>query len=263
MIVNFRTPELSVHAASSTLADPDVIEVIVVENGSGDGSAELLAATLPRDPRVTLVTSPTNLGFGKANNLGVEQATAPFLFLLNSDAKLHSGSVRRLGEALEAEPPCSIIAPEIRTSPGGELQIDAAGWFPSAVNVTTGRVSRPGDSSSPDWVSGCAMFLRRDGYRTLGGFDPVFFMYLEDVHLCWKARRAGGTVRIERTVKVTHLGGASYRSAARTPKPEYARSHDLYLQKTGASWATRALVRSMRAARNTVHRAGTRLAPQQ
>ena len=254
--MNFRTPVLSVHAVASTLTDPDVSEVIVVENGSADGSAELLATALPSDPRIRLVTSPTNLGFGRANNLGVEQATSPFLFLLNSDAKLHSGGIGKLAAALEVEHPCSIIAPEIRTAPGDELQIDAAGRFPSAANVITGRMSRHGDSSSPDWVSGCAMFLRRECYRDLGGFDPGFFMYLEDVHLCWKARQAGGTVRIERSVKVTHLGGASYRSAARTPKPEYARSHDLYLGKTGASFASRALVRTLRTARDNVGRGG-------
>lgn len=263
LIVNFRTPVLSVQAVVSTLADPDVSEVIVVENGSGDGSAELLAAALPTDPRITLVTSPTNLGFGRANNLGAEQATSPFLFLLNSDAELRSGGIGKLAAALEGEHPCSIVAPEVRTSPRDELQIDAAGRFPSAANVITGRVSRPSNPSSPDWVSGCAMLLRRDSFRDLGGFDPGFFMYLEDVHLCWKARQAGGTIRIERSVKVTHLGGASYRSAVRTPKPEYARSHDLYLQKTGASYATRTLVRSIRAARDSVHRSGTRLAPQQ
>ncbi len=92
VIVNYRTRELTARAVQSVIGEPEVTEVAVVDNGSGDGSPEFLRAELD-DPRVRVIESASNAGFGQGANLGARSCTAPLLFLLNSDATLLPGSL--------------------------------------------------------------------------------------------------------------------------------------------------------------------------
>src|SRR5689334_13264187 len=96
LIVNFRTAELTGKAVESSLAQPEAEEVIVVDNASGDESVPYLRARFGDEPRVKIVESAENVGFGRANNLAEKEASQLFLFLLNSDAEFHEACLAKL-----------------------------------------------------------------------------------------------------------------------------------------------------------------------
>lgn len=243
IIVNFRTKELTLDAVRSVVDEPETREVIVVENGSGDDSADWLRQHLPLGSK--LVVSEKNLGFGGGNNLGLESATADYVFLLNSDATLDPGGLAPLVARME-DSTVGIVAPAIYVPPDREMQKDVLGRFPTPSRILARKTNDSLDNLEPDWVTGCAMLLRRQEMLDLGGFDPNLFMYLEDVDLCKRYRDAGMRVVREISSGVLHLGGASAFSS-QTQKAQFRSSTDYYLTKHGFSAGARATVRAVRA----------------
>jgi GT2 family glycosyltransferase len=240
IIVNFRTKELTLAAVNSAIEEPETGKVIVVENNSDDYSYEWLDEHLP--DRAELVMSEENLGFGGGNNLGLEHATADHIFLLNSDATLDTGSLAPLIARLE-DPTVGIVAPAIYVPPDRHLQPDVLGNFPTPSKILTRKTNTDLENLEPDWVSGCAMLLRRQEMLDLGGFDENLFMYLEDVDLCKRYREKGQRIVREMTAGVVHLGGASVTST-KQQKEQFRKSTDYYLGKHGASGLSRATVRA-------------------
>ncbi len=219
--------ELTASAVSSLLGEPDLAEVVVIDNCSADGSVEFLRSHLPPG-RVTVVDNDRNAGFGGGVNLGAVRSTGALLFVINSDATLEAGCLAPLVQALDAEASTAIAAPSI-IGPGGSVQVDAFGEFPSlrAMILRTNR--RPRENLRPDWVSGAAMLIRRSAFEQVGGFDPAFHMYMEDVDLCRRLReRSWDVVRVPGS-RVTHLPGAS--GTDRDRKENYHRSLMLFLRR--------------------------------
>jgi N-acetylglucosaminyl-diphospho-decaprenol L-rhamnosyltransferase len=252
VIVNYRTKELTAEAARSVMGETEVREVLVVDNGSRDGSAEFLRGSLP-DPLCRIIESDTNAGFGRAANLAAEQASAPLLFFLNSDATLTPGSLGLLVETLCGEERIGVVGPAIYEADGRTLQPGAFGRFPRLLDPPwSGRRSRRPRSAnatlSPDWISGVAMLVRRRDFVAVGGFDPDFEMYLEDVDLCRRLRRAGKVVRREPRASVVHLGGRSWPSTAHK-RASYQASKVTYFRKEGATSVQIAYVRVLKAVR--------------
>jgi N-acetylglucosaminyl-diphospho-decaprenol L-rhamnosyltransferase len=224
------------------LAEPETNEAIVVENGSGDDSADWLAANLP--PRARLILSEKNLGFGGGNNLGLRQATADYIFLLNSDATIQPAALAPLIERLQ-DHTIGIVAPAIYLADGAELQRDALGHFPTPARILARRTDCSLDELEPDWVTGAALMLRRSEFLELGGFDERLFMYLEDVDLCKRYRDRGLRVVRETSSKVVHLGGGS-KTSSKDQKAQFRASTDYYLDKHGFSATSRAAVKAVR-----------------
>ena len=234
IIVNFRTPELTAHAVSSVLDEPGVAEVVVVDNGSGDGSAARLETRF-RSDRVRILQSHANLGYGGGINLGVEATTAPYLLFLNSDAVIGAGTAGRLEAQLAAEPAVGIVAPAVQLADGAS-QPGAYGSFPRLSDLVRRPRLAP-EQLEPDWVSGVAMMVRRTDFLQLGGFDEEFFMYMEDVDLCRRMRRLGRVVRRDPSAVVIHqlAQSSDLGSASRA----FRRSRALYARKAALSTATR------------------------
>lgn len=231
IIVNFRTPKLTIDAVRSVLDEPETAQVIVVDNASGDDSEVTLRSGLPDDPRVELIVAGENRGFGAGNNLGARAATAPILFLLNSDALLHAGSMRLLVAALEEHPEVGIVAPRLLLQDGTE-QSDAYGAFPTVLSIARNRLPAARDPLHPDWVTGAAMMMRRSEFLDLGGFDERIFMYGEDSKLCSDyARRGLGTIRVPEA-KVTHLVGQS-RTSSEAQRAQHLAGRDILMRSRG------------------------------
>lgn len=197
-------------------------QIIVVDNASPDESRSI-AAGHPAGPEV--VVSDRNLGFGGGCNLGVMQANADAVFLVNPDARLRPGTSSRLMEALAADPTLGVVAPQV-IDPTGESRAASAGAEPSLRStighfLALGRVPgvrqffRPvylADGrwkTSPDWVSGAAMLVRKSAYDEIGGFDERIFMYMEDVDLCRRLREKGWAIGYEPDAVVEHVMGHS------------------------------------------------------
>ena len=167
-------------------------EVVLVDNGSSDGSA---AAATARHPWVRLVETGSNLGFAGGANRGATAAQGDVLVFLNPDARVVRGAVDELVDTLARVPTAGIA--------GGGLVDERGGWQPGAarfgplrhllLDTTPGRlVARLRRVPyRVDWVYGTFMAVRRDLFRQLGGFDARYFVYGEDLDLCWRAARLG------------------------------------------------------------------------
>ena len=215
----------------ASLRAAGISEVVVVDNCSTDGSLEDLAAA---DAAVAVVPAGRNLGYGSAANLGAARTSADHVLVCNPDLVVEPECVGRLVEVLDREPACAIVGPRIDNPDG--TRYPSARAFPSwavaaghaflgpiapgnrwsrrykmvrAADDSPGRYA--GERRPADWVSGACMMVRRTAFVSLGGFDESYFMYAEDVDLCWRARRAGWEVLYEPSAVVVHAQGVSTR----------------------------------------------------
>jgi hypothetical protein len=212
----------------SIAAQEEPIELLAVDNGSGDGTLELLA-----ERGIPHLTLGENTGFAAAVDLGAERTAAPFVMPLNADTELEPGSVAALRAALEADPGLGGVAPRILQLEGGGD--DAAPRDPAAARLYSagqaltrdGRALEigAGESQGPArlagrevfGVCGAACLLRRELFAVLGGYDRAFFAFYEDVDLNVRARVAGRRFAYVPEAVVWHLGNASWMAEA--PRP--------------------------------------------
>ena len=246
VIVNYRTKDLTLAAARSALAQPDVEELVIVDNASGDDSAAFLRDALAAAAaKVTVVESSANGGFARGANLGAHHALAPLLLFLNSDAQLQDGALSCLVDRLLESETTAIVAPAAY-GPDGEPQRDAFGRFPKLSIVRGGAPES--DSRLPDWVSALAMVVRREDFSAIGGFDSDYEMYMEDVDLCRRFRLQGRVVRREPAAAVRHLGGGSWSSSVEQ-RIRFQASKITYFRKAGATSWQLAYLHAVKAAR--------------
>lgn len=245
VVVNYKTAALTVDCVASLRAD-GVDEVVVVDSGSGDDVAARLAAA---DPDAVLVALPHNIGYGPAANAGARRTSAPTVIITNPDLVVRPGTVPALAKALAADPHLAVVGPRIDRPDG--TRYPSARSFPSLADalghgfaglVTTDnpwsrRYLRPDqdDAGPSDWVSGAFFAARRQAWEEVGGFDEGYFMFMEDVDLCWRLQRAGWGVAYEPAGVVTHLEGASRASAPYRMIVAHHRSLLRYGWRTGST----------------------------
>ena len=201
VLVNFRGTDDTITAVRGLekLDWPaDRYEVIVVENGSEDDSADRLRSALPD---IRLIVSKRNLGFAGGCNLGVSKATGEYLAFLNNDARPDTRWIRSAVERFEADPAVGAVASKVLDWEGVNVDfIDAAlTWFGQGYKPLTAQPV-PRNYEVPASVlfgTGSAMFVRASDFASLGGFDERFFMFFEDVDLGWRLNLAGRTFAYE------------------------------------------------------------------
>ncbi|MHB8243858.1 MAG: glycosyltransferase family 2 protein [Acidimicrobiales bacterium] len=227
VVVNYNAGDSLARCVGSLLSE-NVAEVVVVDNASTDRSVTFLRE-LPAE-RVRILESACNLGYGTAANLGAAATKAPFLLICNPDLVVRSGAVAALLRRLESDETLGIVGPMIKDTdgdvyPSGRAfpgMADAVGHaFIGLIwggNPWTRRYRHLGsdqhESRSADWVSGSCLLARRLAYESVGGFDEAYFMYVEDVDLCWRLRRAAWGTWYEPEAEVVHEQG---RSTSRHP----------------------------------------------
>jgi GT2 family glycosyltransferase len=210
-------------ACLDSLAGQGEVETIVVDNGSTDGSVELL-----RGRGIEPVVLPENRGFAVAVDLGAERARAPFVLPLNADTELEPGAVAALVAALEGDPGLGGVAPRILQVEGEARDVEGARLYSAGQALTReGRAMEIGAGSSQGPASlvggevfglcGAACLLRRELFTDLGGYDRGFFAFYEDVDLNVRARIAGWRFEYVPEAVVWHRGNASWLAGA--PKP--------------------------------------------
>ena len=226
VIVCYEPGPLLLDCVRSLLADESAgpFEVVIVDNGSTDGSVDAVSAAYPQ---VRVVRSPGNVGYSRGANFGIAATDAPIVAVLNADLTIAAGTAAAMVERLERDPALAAVGPRVRNTDGSDYASArrhpslpvAAGhgvfglWWPT--NPFTRRYRQldadPGTSRDVDWVSGCAMWLRRDALDDVGGWDERYFMYMEDFDLCWRLRRAGYRIAYESAGEIEHVQGASTR----------------------------------------------------
>jgi GT2 family glycosyltransferase len=229
------------------------IETVVVDNASGDGSAEAVAAQFPH---VRLLRNAENVGFGRANNRGLAETRAPFVLFLNSDAELRTGSLETLVRVLQDRPGVGLVGPRtveadgvVQVSFGPDLTPWSEWWQRRLVQGVKRRqpaalraaAEAAGREHAPDWISASCLLARRQALQAVGGFDEGYFLYEEDADLCRRVRQAGWSLLFTPAAEaVHHLGRSVARDPARA-RLEYQRSHLRYYGKHNGPLARAAL----------------------
>jgi N-acetylglucosaminyl-diphospho-decaprenol L-rhamnosyltransferase len=219
-IVNYNAGQHLLNCVQS-VKDEGIVDIVVADNGSRDDSLEKLAA---QHPDVKVVHLP-NPGYGGGMNGAAKLLHKDYLFILNPDAMLRPGSVSKLAETLLREPHAGIVAPRIVDSEDN-LYPSARrfpSYFDSIGHATVGIVTKNNpwsrryqaydlkydEERKADWVSGAAMLVRRNAYDAVNGFDDSYWMYMEDVDLCFRMHKAGWDVWFQPEATVFHVGGVS------------------------------------------------------
>lgn len=227
-IINYCTAELTINAAASALADLDGIraKVIIVDNASGDGSADVIQTWVnaQEDDRLIFVKSPTNSGFSGGHNQGMAAVPdADHYLLLNSDAVLRSGFFTSMLDAAQRHPDAGLIAPQLEWE-SGEVQISCFRFATPTSEIIRGaatgfvtRIFAKHDVSLPhsppaqdiEWASFACILLRGDMVRKIGPMDEGYFLYFEDAEYGLRAKRAGYSVVYEPAARAVHFRGGS------------------------------------------------------
>lgn len=235
IIVQYRAPE--VEQLVSSLVASGVPRVWVVDNAA-------TAAGEVTHAGVVWVRPGRNLGYGAAVNRVLARVASPYVAILNPDLVLEAGTLERLVAVLEDRPRAAIVGPRILTADGepypshrrfpslGEALGHAVlgPWLPQNRFTRSYREERrdPTEPIECDWISGACMVARVDALRAVGGFDPRYHLYMEDVDLCRRLWRFEMSVWFDPSARVTHIGGSSTRTRRRYALWQHHRSMLIY-----------------------------------
>ena len=228
IIVNWNSRAYLEKCIPTIYSDPGLesFEVIVVDNASYDGSKEFLEE---RFPTVQYIQSSSNLGFAKANNLGYSHSRGRHLLFLNPDTEVVAPALSRMLSALRQTVNAAIIGPKLLNT-DGSLQTSCVQAFPTILNQVldseflhevapkshlwgTEALLRQGIGPTiVEMVSGACLMIKREAFEKLGLFATDYFMYAEDLDLCYRAGRAGWDVLYLNSAAVFHHGGGSTRN---------------------------------------------------
>jgi N-acetylglucosaminyl-diphospho-decaprenol L-rhamnosyltransferase len=214
------------------------LNVVVVDNGEDADTAELVRDVLPD---AVTIEPHANIGFGRASNLGIRRTHDEHVLLLNPDCELATGTLDRLVEVLEQHPQVGMIGPELVREDGS---LDHAGRrsFPTVLGALghftgVGRRMSGGPlaqyratdvvSGPVDAVNGAFMLCRRVALEEIGLFDEGYWMYMEDLDLCYRLRQAGWLTWYEPSVQALHIKHGTSGSA-RSPKLVWAFHYGMF-----------------------------------
>jgi GT2 family glycosyltransferase len=222
-------------------------EVFVVDNASSDGSLDLVAAEFPS---VRLLRNPENVGFSRANNKAIRESRGEFVLCLNTDAALEPGALDRLLEELRLNPKTGIVGPALvndrgdyQVSFGGRVRFSSELIKKTLLNRVRARRLRSDRSRRRVvWVSAACFLARREALEMAGLFDERFFLFFEDIDLCYRVGAAGWDVVFLPAARAFHRSGATTEPGGLRSRLAY-RASQLYFYKKHNSKLSQALLR--------------------
>jgi GT2 family glycosyltransferase len=216
-------------AIESSAEDSPVKEILVVDNASTDGSRELVQSSFPG---ARLIESATNRGCAGGRNLGWTEATGDIVFFIDSDAQVAPGCIDALVKEFAEE--SVAIAGCVVKDPGDRTTVQEAGMSIDRFGFMIFYYARRQDLS-PFYASGCSLAIRRNLGDVLGVFDERFFIFEEEIDLCWRYRLAGYSVEVGSDAVVYHRAGTNFEGGAVGGLNEYATSATrVYLRERNA-----------------------------
>lgn len=226
----------------ASLPSGSVDEVVIVDSGSCDGTVDAVRAQAP-DARVLELR---NVGFARAANAGLRACSSDVAIVCNADVRFEPGAVELLRASLAADRRLAAVGPRVRY-PTGAPQASARRTPDLRTAVTHAALGRlaPDNAATRryhdrdradvahdvDWLSGCTVALRREAVDAVGGFDPGYFLYVEDVDLSQRLREAGWRLRFVPAAEVIHTVGASTSRHRFRALVAHARSLDRYVRR--------------------------------
>ncbi|MCE7041278.1 glycosyltransferase family 2 protein [Dyadobacter sp. CY312] len=255
IIVNYNTKALTLASIESVYKHTEDVtfEIILVDNASQE---EIYSDVANFFPLVKIILNSENVGFGRANNLGILMAQGEFIFLLNSDAFLTSNALKHFKNFMKdpANNNVAICGGELHT--GGKDNTVSYGNFPTlsdafssigfyklyksyhAKHIASGVVNINPSIREVDYICGANMFIRKSILNIVGYFDADFFLYFEETELSYRIRKNGYVSKIVPTVKIIHLSGASQNNKSNfnySSFSHFCRGRSLYFQKCHGS----------------------------
>ena len=261
VVVNWNTVELLDWCLGSLVeqaGNAGPLQVVVVDNGSDDGSAEHVRRAWPD---VELIANDDNRGYTVANNQGLALARGTYVLLLNTDAALEPGCLDALVARLDSDPGAGVVGPRLtygdgrwqRWTAGREPRLPAVAAYHLLVDRTPWGARRGlylgadvTEAFCPDWVSSACLLVRRTVLEQLGGLDERLFCYMDDVDLGARARAAGWRVWYEPSAQAVHLMGQSTTRRTGRSSPAALRSFHRYYARTHGR-SSRAALRAVEA----------------
>lgn len=227
VMVVYQTGEALADGIRHVLDEPLVDEFVIIDNGSPPRDAEMLRSLGLTEPRVVLQQGHGNVGFARGANMGAETARGEYIIFLNPDANLQKDCVAALVTAFRGQPVPTVVGARVMNTDGSEQRGGRrgevtpvttllsfghlTGRFPGLAKFEIHREHEPVPHTPVPMptISGACFALRRADFDLLNGFDEGFFLHVEDIDLCWRARQAGGQVLFQPKAKVVHLGHTS------------------------------------------------------
>ena len=240
IIVSFNACADLERCLESLRAGPPAVvhEIIVVDNGSSDGSVEVAR----RCPGVRVIEAGANLGFARANNIGIRETSGVNLLLLNSDTVIPVGSLDRLLDELDRDPSVAVVGPRL-VDGDGRAELSFGRMIGPLNELRQKRLARSAAVERltrrrqyPDWVSGACLLVRRADAAAVGGLDERFFMYTEDVDFCAAIRAMGRRILFTPDAEIVHLRGRSAASDPAATQEHYRRSQIAFYEKHHPQW---------------------------
>lgn len=240
-------------------------EIWVVDNGSSDGSVDMVRAEFPT---VHLIANQQNRGFAAANNQALSLCQGHYVLLLNSDTIVLTGALDRMVATMHAHPDIGALGCQLLNA-DGSLQASAhkfySNWRSLIENRLTARIWPFRHARTPfltfwdhsharavDWVTGAALLVRRNIIKTVGLLDERFFMYGEEIDWQMRIKSAGYQVWYVPNARIIHLGGGSARQARQAMNRKELESREALIRKH-YSPGTQALYRFKRALAHRLH----------
>ena len=228
VIINYRTPEMTINCLSSLLPELQGVDckVVVVDNNSGDDSCALIGRWLQQHDAnefVKLVESEFNGGFSYGNNLGIKTVSARHYLLLNSDTLVHDNAITNLLDTAAQYPKSGLISPRMQGEDGvaqescfrfqnplSEFSKAAqTGFIDRWLNRFLVSLPATDEISFPPWTSFACVLIKAEVLDAVGLLDEGYFMYFEDTEFCLRARRAGWQITHDPSARIVHLIGGS------------------------------------------------------
>ena len=251
VVVNYNGAETILNCLATVVSRADVpTEIIVVDNGSTDGSLDQIRR---RFAGVTVIGSGSNVGYAMASNHGLTATRGEWIGLLNPDTLVPPGALGALTGSLASHPTVAAIGPALQW-PDGTPQPFSYGGDPTPLYLARRALGRRtgqalhrwsgGTARDVDWVSGACMIARRDAFDQVGPLDPEFFLYFEDVDWCRRCRLAGWHIAFHPSVSVVHVSrpnasDVTRRRFYRASLRRFYRKHYGWLASVGLGLALR------------------------
>ena len=199
------------------------LEVVVADNESKDGSVDMVRSEFPW---VRVVETGGNLGYGRANNAGLKEANGRYYFVLNSDTIVEPGALKVMRDFMDESPKVGCVGAQLilrdgstQTSCARDPGLLAVFWEQTYLDRLLPNNKITGNYLMTDWdykdrreveqVCGACLFVRRQAWLDIDGFDPAYFMYFEDTDFCIRIRKAGWKIVFVPEARIHHLLGAS------------------------------------------------------
>jgi N-acetylglucosaminyl-diphospho-decaprenol L-rhamnosyltransferase len=234
----------SIEATAGDLA----YDLWVVDNASGDGS---VAMVRERFPQVHVLENQTNVGFAAANNQAIPQTTGSLILLLNSDTIVQPHALAEIVRFMRATPRAGIVGANVVNVDGSPQR--CFGRFPTVLSETIyawgldaylpiePSIGMRNHAIPTDWVLGAALTVRRAALDQVGLLDTGYFMYSEEVDLCYRVKRAGWENFVLPSARIIHLGGESTKQSEAIMKAYLFHSKVRYFGKHHGVWRARVM----------------------